>query len=476
MRPPVNYVYMAMTSQGGDRMSASSRIGVFLATLFAVAASLVILTGNRNGRAASDMINYHEPAIRTFARQWPQFDLKDYLSATTPGYHIALATAARWVSPATAAIQFAGLLFAVQLVISLTTFGTSRVGNREGLALAAPFAASLYVFVSGAYLLPDNAGWLGVLLVLIVALRERQTWTWLVMGGLALAALVFTRQIHLWAAAPLWAAAFFNPPVSDVAPSIATRCKAGAFALLITMPAFIIVAYFYKLWGGLTPPMFKDFHASGVNLAAPAFLLALAGGLSPFFIRWWWPSLSNMYRTCRWIAPTAIVIGVAFAIIPATTYDQHAGRWGGVLWDVARKLPVIGGRTSALILILAPLGALVIASLLWGMSRQRVTAAVTLTTLLAFTAAQAASYQLWQRYNEPFVLMVLALACPLQAPSLSMVPLLRRAAWLPIVLAAGFAAMTGWKVTHDAPAGKLDVLKPELQQAAPESSGSVPSR
>jgi hypothetical protein len=177
------------------------------------------------------------------------------------------------------------------------------------------------------------------------------------------------------------------------------------------------------------------------------------------------------------VAPAVIVLGLALALIPATTYDQHAGRWAGALWDVSRKLPTIAGRTSPVFVLLTPLGALAIASLLWGMSRERfASAAVMLTALLAFTAAQAASYQLWQRYNEPFVLMFIALACAMQAPGLPAAPLLRRAAWLPVLLALGFAAMTGWKVTHDGPAGKFEVLKPELQEATTGSSGSAPSR
>jgi len=473
---------MVMTGSQQDRVKNRPRVGVLLATLFAIAAAVVILTGNRNGRAASDMINYHEPAIRAFAQQWPRFDFRDYLSATTPGYHVVLATVARWVNPATAALQFAGLLFAVRMIISLTTFGAVRVGTREGFALAAPFAASLYVFVSGAYLLPDNAGWLGVLLVLIVALRERLTWAWLALGSAALCALVFTRQIHLWAAAPLWAAAFFNPPLSGSAKDpheqpMAHRVRAAALAVAITVPAFAIVGYFYSLWGGLTPPMFKDFHASGVNLAAPAFVLALIGGLAPFFVRWWWPSLAGAQRTCRWLVPAALVAGLVLALAPATTYDQHAGRWAGVLWDVSRRLPVIAGRTSPLFVLLTPVGAVVVAALVWGMSRERlVQVAVVMTALLAFTAAQAASYQLWQRYNEPFVLMFLALACAMQSRELPAAPLLRRAAWLPVLLAVGFAAMTGWKVTHDGPAGKFDVLKPELQEAGTEAAGSAVSR
>ncbi|MDX2118641.1 MAG: hypothetical protein SFY96_10705 [Planctomycetota bacterium] len=467
----------ATTSRRGsnpDSPGLSQRLfggGSWLALAFAVGACLVIFSGNRNGRAASDMINYHEPAIRTFAQQWPAFDFSDYLSATTPGYHIVLATVARWVNAATPALQLAGLLFSLRLISTLAGFAARRRGPLDALLLAAPFAASLYVFVSGAYLLPDNAGWLGVLLVLAVALRDTQTWGSLALGGVALAALVFTRQIHIWAAAPLWIAAFVHPPVrAGASVALSSRVRAAVIAFAFTLPAFGVLAAFARLWGGLTPPMFKEFHASGINPAAPAFLLSLIGGLSVVFARWWWPALRDLHRTWRWAVPAAAVVGLGLAIVPATTYDQQAGRWAGVLWDVSKRLPVLAGHTAPIFVVLAPLGAVVLAALLTASSKARPGMGwVLLVTLLAFTAAQAASYQLWQRYNEPFALMFLALACALVPDPNPAQPggIGRTLRWLPLVMALGFAAMTGWKVTHDAPAGTFDVLKPRLEDLAP---------
>ncbi|MCH7793473.1 MAG: hypothetical protein IID31_14485, partial [Planctomycetes bacterium] len=148
--------------------------------LFLVAASALILGGFERGRGAADQINYHEPVIRTFADQWPGFDFSDYLSATTPAYHVALATFARFVADSRPALQFAGALFTIGLLLTLTLAGScgQRIGQQRALSqplearrwnravlMTLPVTASLYVFSSGVWLLPDNAAWWGVLLI-----------------------------------------------------------------------------------------------------------------------------------------------------------------------------------------------------------------------------------------------------------------------------------------------------------------------
>lgn len=246
------------------------------------------------------MINYHEPAIRGFAQQWPHFDFKDYLSATTPGYHVVLATVARWVNPATAALQFAGLLFAVRLIISLTTFGTSRVGNREGFARRHHSPHLSMHSSAAAHLLPDNAGWLGVLLVLIVAAPpQRQTWVWLAMGGVALAARWCLRDRFTCGRPHRRGRRRSSVRRMCILPAEQRRIasnhdalRQGSIAIVMTLPAFLVVGYFFKLWGGLTPPMFKDFHASGVDLRPLRSCSHWWAELSLFFVARWWPSLA----------------------------------------------------------------------------------------------------------------------------------------------------------------------------------------
>src|ERR1043166_5525589 len=65
-----------------------------LITVFVGVAAGLILTGWDRGRGWYDQHYYHEPTIRAFANQWPHFDLGNYWSATTPGYHLALAAVA----------------------------------------------------------------------------------------------------------------------------------------------------------------------------------------------------------------------------------------------------------------------------------------------------------------------------------------------------------------------------------------------
>src|SRR5205807_925172 len=74
-----------------------------------------------------------------------------------------------------------------------------------------PFAASVYVVSSAVWLLPDNAGWWGVLALMLISWRPRVDWrTWL-LGGLVLLALVFVRQVHAWAAGLLIITAWLGP-------------------------------------------------------------------------------------------------------------------------------------------------------------------------------------------------------------------------------------------------------------------------
>ena len=67
-----------------------------------------------------------------------------------------------------------------------------------------------------------------------------------------------------------------------------------------------------------------------------------------------------------------------------------------------------------MIVSLAVLGMLVLTGLLRRVARRD--AVVFVVALMTFTAAQAATFHLWQRYSAPFVLMVLALlACRAQS-------------------------------------------------------------
>src|SRR5947209_1613275 len=109
-----------------------------LVALFLAAALPLILTDHERGRAADDQNMWHLPAIRQFARQLPHPDLHDYLSATTPLYHLLIAAADRWISPDLRVLRLFGALFTAGLLAPLWV--AAWMGSDTGKPPARPAA------------------------------------------------------------------------------------------------------------------------------------------------------------------------------------------------------------------------------------------------------------------------------------------------------------------------------------------------
>lgn len=408
------------------------RVAALLAGMFAAIAIPLILSGRMPSRVAYDQQLYHEPTVRQFAAQWPRLDFFDYLSATTPGYHVYLAAVARLISPATAALQTASAAITAGLFLLLGWAAGRRAGVGRAVAVCLPVLASMYVMQAGVWLLPDNAGWLGVLAMLLIALRlaegRGRTGALLLAGAAVLAALVLCRQIHAWTAGLLWVGAWIGgvrQDRGDTSPDApgsqsvcgllfarpARRIGPTSLALLATLPAVAILAYFVWLWGGLVPPRFAEWYKprpflDSFRSPAPAFLLAVIACFSPFYGG---PFVAGVWRlfTChrRWLAVT-VVASAVLALVPPTSFDYDAGRRTG-LWNLAARFPVVGGRTSPLIAGLAVMGGVAFAGWLTVLRpRERL---VFLAAAAGFALSQTQSGEVWQRYVDPFVLILLAL-------------------------------------------------------------------
>jgi len=400
--------------------------------LFLAAALPLILTGVMRGRGASDQIRYHEPTIArgwtdpttgqpraSFADQWPRIDFSDYLSATTPGYHVVLATAAQ-ISRSRVYLRLVSALFTVGLLGTMAWACSVRFRPIQALACSLPLACSMYVFDSGIYLLPDNAGWWGVLGIILLALRPRfDAWT-IVGGGLILLWLVLIRQIHLWAAAPIWTAAWLGSAgqheqtIPGLLRDVPARLARLVPALLVALPALGLLLYFRDLWGGrLIPPTFEYWYSGRLSWATPAFFLSLLGAGSVFFLPYLFVPIFGVLarrpgRTLG-VAALAAAVGFLLAVVPATNPDFEAGRFSGI-WRATEMFPVIAGRTSVLIVLLSMFGAVMLSA--WAYALPFRSRWIVLSAMTAFVAAQIASPQLWQRYHEPLILMLLAfMAC-----------------------------------------------------------------
>lgn len=404
-------------------LAAATVVALFLAV-----AIPIILTGYEAGRSSSDQNQYHLVAIRRFAATWPTFDVSNYESATTPGYHILLAGVARYLGDHVVVLRAAASLFTVGLLGTLAWWTARRMSAPAAIAVCVPLVASLYVIASGAWLLPDNAGWWGVLAVLLLALRPRVDAWMLVGGGAALLALVLVRQVHLWAAAVLWLAAWLgsDPRAHPFWPLGSTaRMGRALVALAVTTPAFLAVAWFYRLWGGPVPPMFQPgvdpdnplaVPTSGGNPATPALILALVGIMATFFAGFCLPTLRRLWtgdRTVWLVLLASAAAGLVVGIAPESTFSMEEGRWSG-LWRIVQMFDKRGlsfAERSPVIVGLATLGGAWLG--VWSLALTSRDRWILAGAWVAFTAAQTANAFAWQRYSEPFILMMLALSAAL---------------------------------------------------------------
>ena len=477
----------------------------------ALAAAPLIAAGSMAGRGAFDQINYHEPMIRRFAESWPSLDFSDYLSATTPAYHVALAWVAHvWPGSAESAPGWAmravGLMFAVLAAGLLGGMVAKRAGAAVGASCGLLLGLGVYAFASAAWLLPDNAGWAAVLCVLAICLRERAGPGWLIAAGAGVVAVVVIRQSHLWTAGVVWAAGWLwaarwdgwgrarsgrssggrSEPWEDVLPllSLWPRGLLGiGVGVAATVPALGVMGWFSALWDGFVPPIYQGYMQGGNAAVVPLVFLQLAI-FGAFFLGFWVPALVDAWREAdggrrRALALAfagAVVVGLVIAVVPATNWDKDAGRWSGY-WNLTRVLPDLAGRTNAAFLVACPAGAVALLGLLRAAdARSRW---VLLGALVAATAALAANQNAWQRYTEPMLVIVVSLLAASAAGVRTGAWKLERAARVagPAAMAALFAGLTAVTLARSPDAVLLDThprvptplrtLWPESWQASP---------
>jgi hypothetical protein len=140
------------------------------------------------------------------------------------------------------------------------------------------------------------------------------------------------------------------------------------------------------------------------------------------FWPWLAPAACRLIRDHAGTASFAIGIGLLAALIPETTNNPEAGRYSG-WWSLTAKAPVLMGRTSLIFVVLAPIGAVLLAGALRSVPRR---AGWTLLAAFAgFTLAQSSTALSWQRYHEPFLLLLLAILAALQPLELRSTPMAR---------------------------------------------------
>lgn len=376
-----------------------------------------ILSGNNRGRGYSDQVNYHERIIADFSAQWPRPDLSDYPGVMTPLYHLILAGIDHAIAPQIRTLQLIASVFG-PLTIIVAGWWASRTGRGlTTLALLLPLAACMYIWDSTIWLLPDNMAWMLVaaivgMFMLGAPARPPRMHTTLAIAGVLLAVLIATRQSNIWLASLAWMYAFVrDDDDSQTLPAalgdLRTRIGPVVLAVLWTLPAFLVLAWFYRTWGGrFQPPMWDEWYARRWNLSAPAFVLGLIGLVSLFFAGFWWKTLIHLVRTrTGWMVLAFISAGLA-AAIGRSDYDMSMGRYGAI-WNIADKFPSVGGRSLLMVGLSAMAGPIIAA---WAMSLGFRARWIFLTALAAFGTTQLKNPWLYERYVDPLLLVLFAFA------------------------------------------------------------------
>lgn len=433
--------------------SAGWWCGVVAGLLVILAAWPFILGGNVSGRGASDDLRYHWPAIVGFAEELPTPDLSDYASATTPGYHLELAVV-RWLGAGRMFVQLYASFWTVFLIGVLGWIAGNSYG-RAGVFLVLPLVASMYVLFPGIWLLPDNAGWFGVLVLLILALDYPASVRTMLAMGVVLGLLVLVRQVHVWAAALIWIVAWVGdgddvPGVQGVFGNFGTRSRRLLIGVIAAVPAALILVWFVRMWGGLVPPRFQGAH-QGPNVATPGFILLQVCVLSVFFAPVLWGRFVGILKShWSWLLGAAVA-GLVVGLVPASGYDAEAGRYSG-WWNVIGKTPVVGDRS--VVFVLGSVGGAV-AAVVWGSLVSRRDVWILGVGLVGFVAAQSANHASWQRYHEPMLLMVGVLILSRSGLALSMK---RRVVFGCVVLAGVFGLITATTLMNAEPVEGVGVM------------------
>lgn len=385
---------------------------LLLALLFVAMVAPIIAVHQTYGPAgADDEAHFHLPTILALAAGLPSPDLVHLHTATTPGFHLVLAVFARLVTGDARALEAAGAVFSLAMVLVAYRLLARFLDRALALLATLPLLLSHYVLQSAGWLNTDNAAALFVVLAVGTALRVAHGEQHFARGGAYVFLATWVRQPAIWTAGPFVAAAALAgrlvPRVSAPGPRTLRPLAKAALALV---PAVAALVVFAAIWGQLTPPAFAS--QSGTSPAALPFTLALAGAFGCFFAVW---SVRREDLVVGRAPLVAAAGGLALALAAPTSETSHLqARTGGGLWKIVKHTPVVADR-SVVIAVLAPLGAVLLVALWRAAARAggAPQAAVPLVAIASLAVAQAGTVRTYQRYFEPILLVLLALLAAL---------------------------------------------------------------
>ncbi len=340
---------------------------------------------------------FHHPTIQGFADALPRPDLSDYPSATGPLYHLLLAPLAALSDDSLLLLRLATLALALVVLIA----GGALLARRTmapwwGLSLLLfPVGLSPYFLGPAVRLSTDDAA-LAFVVLSLLALDHARTRAWalrpVLLAALAAAAAVLTRQVHGWLVGVLALA-----PLLSITTPWGPRLRAAGLAALPVLAFAPLVV----LWGGPTPPSFSE-HDAGLNVEVLQTELAVLGALALPVAPWLLRALGRRGLALA-LFGGVLAAGLLLGLRPLPWVEDPL-RYGGSLWRICQRFPDLAGSTLPFWGLL-PLGVAATAAIAVADWRRR--DPLPTLAICCFVVANIASARAYQKYYEPFLLMVL---------------------------------------------------------------------
>ena len=343
---------------------------------------------------------WHLPAIRQIASHWPSIDVvNDSLSASPPGYHWVLAGLSRLTGASLESLRLWNALISFALITSIYAWLTRSMSSLDAALLTAPLATSNFIVKSSAWILTDNAGLLcatGTLLALFVSPGKNHS----AAASLLATFSILIRQINAWILAPL----FIAPLIFKRHLPTQSWMFAGLKSFALIVIPLLVLSWLFVEWQGLVPPQWRSQNV-GLSTCPQAYLLALAAIILPFYLPQGSLMPAHLYRE-RWWLTIGASSGLLVALLTPTSPSYETGRWGGYLWSLAERMPVIADR-SLFFLLLAPVGGALIILLFRDLicAKKPHQALLWLASITAWSASLLVSRQVFHRYFEPTLLI-----------------------------------------------------------------------
>ena len=339
------------------------------------------------------------PAIEQLRVKFPKVDfVQDSLSASPPGYTQLLAGMSLISGDSISWLRFWHSLISCLGAVALLSVIAKFKGSRAALLLF-PVVFSTYYLKQACVLSTDNISLICAGTCLGILLFQRHSPFWCAMAGLLALLAIYFRQITAWILVPITLVIFTADHESK---------KSGVLLILGLALAFSlgVLALFLFFWHGMVPPRFQTAHA-GFNLSGVVYGLCLLAIFSPFFFN----KDTLLPRGKEWSSACyAGLVGIFIFAVARTSWSNEEGRWGGVLWSIAKYTPTVLER-SVVLLPFTVFGSVVGYQLFNKISlKERNAALIWASAVLFWLASSIPNAQVFHRYFESPILLFIGFA------------------------------------------------------------------